>query len=238
MRIYRDLKEAFGEIQRDLVEMGTEVHPETYQDKKVKDDPNFCPKEIQGYSYSITNLDAIYQDFLDLGGNGKYAEAEYLDRISLSWENPGNAWVNRKSTWEPFIQDNGRFSYTYNERFREQLPMIIEELQRNPNTRQAVITMYDRHQDMANLGGKARIPCSMYYQYLLRRVPLTKDLRLDSIYTMRSCDIYTHFIYDVYLATMVQKYIAGSIGVEYGKFTQFIGSLHAYKKDYETKEVF
>lgn len=236
MRIYQTLKEAYGEVQRDLVEMGTEVHPESMQDKVVKDDDNFITKELQGYCYSIISHGKIREDFEALGGSEPYAFQELLDRTSNDWRNPGESWKHRPEVWKEFIH-NGRMAYTYNERFREQLPIIIKELQERPNTRQAIITMYDRHQDIANLGGKARIPCSLTYQFLIRDRG-DDQLGLDCIYTMRSCDIYTHFIYDVYITMKLQEYIAGALGLEPGKFIHFIGSLHAYKKDYSTKGVF
>jgi len=235
MRIFTGLNEAYNEIKRDLVEMGTIVHPESYQDKIVKDDPAFETKELQGYCYSITNLTELQKDFKDLKGDLGYLQKEYLDRVNPSYLNPGNSWETRKEVWEPFLH-GGKFAYSYNERIRTQLPIILEQLKDNPNTRQAVITIYDHHQDIGHLGGKARIPCSMYYQILLRK--RRDNLEVDILYTMRSCDLFTHFIYDVALTVELQHFIAGSLGLNPGHFTHFIGSLHAYKIDYSRKEVF
>lgn len=237
MRIYQNLKEAYNEVQRDLVEMGTEVHPESYQDQDIKGKDEFLTKELQGYCYCITSDRNIEEDFLELGGNLEYAEQEFHDRVSEGYKNPGTAWKYRPEVWEQFLHD-GKFSYSYNERFREQLPIILRELKERPNTRQAIMTMFDRHQDLANLGGKARIPCSLSYQFLIRPLFGTSARGLDCIYTMRSCDIYTHFIYDVLLTMKVQKYVADYLGLDFGRFIHFIGSLHAYKKDYDTKGVF
>lgn len=234
-RIYTHMYEAVKETERELIEMGIDVHPESMQDKVVKYDTDYDTKELQGYSYIITSGRSLEEDFLKLGGNLEYAQEDFVERITASWVNPGEAWKKRESIWKPFIH-NGRFSYTYNERMREQLEFISEELMRNPNTRQAIITIYDRHQDMANMGGKSRIPCSMYYQFM-RRVRNQKEV-MDIIYTMRSCDIYTHFIYDVFQAMKLQQFMAGRCGIEPGHFTHFIGSLHAYRKDYESKGVF
>lgn len=235
MRIYTNMFEAVKETERELIEMGTIVHPETMQDLKVKGNEEFETKELQGYAYAITSNSKINEDFEKLGGSLEYANAEYIERISPQWINPGVAYQFREKVWKPFIHE-GRFSYTYNERIREQLDFIIEELKKNPNTRQAIISIYDRHQDMSNIGGKSRIPCSMYYQ-LLRRVKNGKEV-LDIIYTMRSCDIYAHFIYDIFVTMKLQEFISGSLGIIPGTFTHFIGSLHAYKRDYGKKGVF
>lgn len=236
MRIYTGIKEAYGEIQRDLVEMGTEVHPESMQDLDIRGKEEFLTKELQGYTYCITSDQKAEEEFAALGGNVFYADQEFLDRISEGYRNPGRAWVHRKEVWEPFIHDD-KMAYTYNERFREQLPIILEELRKRPNTRQAVMTMWDRHQDIANLGGKARVPCSLSYQFLIRK-SMKAVPTVDLIYTMRSCDVYTHMLYDIWITMKIQRYVADYLGLEFGRFIHFIGSLHAYKKDYEPKKVF
>ena len=233
MRIYQSVIEAVKETERELVEMGTEVMPETMQDRKTT--PEDLTKELQGYSYMITNQFSRNADFIALGGDMDYALCEFSERVDGNWINPGEAYLLRSKVWKEFLHE-GRFSYTYNERYREQLPMIIEELKLRPSTRQAIITVYDRHLDMKNIGGKSRIPCSMYYQFLRRKREGQEVL--DCIYTMRSCDIYTHFIYDIWLTMRLQEYIANALGLETGNFTHFIGSLHAYKRDYDLKGVF
>ena len=234
MRIFESLKDAVNEIERDLHEMGTKVWPETYQDKVVVDDPEFETKELQGYSYLITRPEMIKPHFVELGGSLTYLEEETLDRINAAWLNPGESYKERETVWSQFLH-NGKFAYTYNERIRIQLEPIVEQLSLNPNTRQAVISIYDFNRDLPNLGGKARIPCSMYYQFLIRK--RNGINYLDVIYTMRSCDFYTHFIYDVALADELRKYIAWVLKLEGGHLTHFIGSLHFYKKDCK-KEVF
>lgn len=234
MRIFGGLKEAINEIERDLFEMGTLVHPESYQDQIVSDKDDFMTKEIQGYSYTITTS-KIEDDFVELGGNIQYLEQELMDRMAVETRNPGNSYKLRPKVWEQFLH-NGKFSYTYNERIGKQYLEVLDQLKKNPNTRQAVITLYDHHDDLKNMGGKARIPCSMYYQFL-RRKREGKEY-LDIIYTMRSCDFYTHLIYDIGLTMGICAWTAVVLGVEIGHFIHFIGSLHAYKRDYQKKGIF
>ena len=235
MRIYKGLYEAFKETERELFEMGILIHPQTMQDKDVSEDENYITKELQGYCFKITSQTTRDTDFVTLNGNIEYVIQELSDRMNVHWLNPGKAFRNRNEVWKEFLH-KGKFAYTYNERFREQLPQIIEELKINPQTRQAIVTMYDRHQDINNIGGKARIPCSMYYQFLRRN--REGEEFLDAIYTMRSCDLYTHFIYDLWLGMGLQEEIGRNIGIYPGHFTFFVGSLHAYKKDYKDKGVF
>jgi len=80
--------------------------------------------------------------------------------------------------------------------------------------------------DIKSLGGKRRIPCSMFYQLLIR------EGKLDIYYIQRSCDFMTHWANDVWQAVWLMKHICGHLdGIEEGKFFHFITSLHAFRKD-------
>lgn len=232
MRIFNDAYEMAREVERDLWEMGIKVQPATMQDKHVADDKDYETIEVQAYGYTLTKLgDGNLRKMVNyLKGNLDWADKELDDRVAPEYINPGTTH-KLLPVWEEFIRD-GQFSYTYNERFREQLPIIIRELQVRPNTRQAVMTMFDRHQDHGNLGGKDRVPCSLSYQFYIR------GNQLNLIYTMRSCDFLTHFCHDVYLSAMLLKYVAKEIGVQVGGLTHFMGSLHAYQKDMKTRGIF
>lgn len=231
MRIYSNMKEAVVETHRELFEMGTRVKVQSMQNKKGE----LETMELVGYGFSITSQSNRDKDFVALGGNFAYAEQEFLERISHRQVNPGKAWEIRQETWQKFLVD-GKMDYTYNERYRPQLELLIEELRKRPGTRQAIMTVYDQHQDINNWGGKARIPCSLSYQFLRRTVRDREVLNV--IYTMRSCDALTHFIYDIYLTMKLQEYVANAVGIDPGTFTHFIGSLHAYAKDMEAKGIF
>ena len=216
--------------------MGVDNHPETMQDKKVKNDPAYNTKEIMGYCYRITNPWKSLNDWNKyFNVNEDYLVQEILDRTLDVPTNPGKAYLIRKEVWEPFLHE-GKFSYTYGERISYQLKEVIHQLRHNPGTRQAVMTVYEGLQDSTKLGGKARIPCSMYYQFLRRKEQGVDKLNM--IYTMRSCDFYTHFPYDVALTIYIQRVVAQQLQIEEGFFQHFMGSLHAYAKDYQTKGVF
>jgi len=145
--------------------------------------------------------------------------------------NPGIAWFENHDFWCKFIR-NGVFSYSYAERMQEQLPYIIRELKSKPNTRQAVMTMYDKHNDMLHWGGKDRVPCSLTYQFLLR------EDKLVLIYNQRSCDFIKFFPSDVWLTVQLLKHVAYKIGKEPGQFIHFLGSLHAFAGDLKGKDIF
>lgn len=224
MRIYKNLKEAASETKRELKEMGTEVHLESMQDKIIKDDPDYFTNELLGYSFMVTNTDDMLELPKAFGKESEveWAEAEFKERISGKNLNPGNAYKLRK-VWDEFVHD-GKFSYTYSERIGVQLENVISCLKTTPASRNALIVLWDAI-DTFRIGGKARVPCSLYYQFLIR------NGKLNLIYNIRSNDLMTHWCWDVYLAIKLQEYIAEKLGMERGWYMQQIGSLHAYQKD-------
>lgn len=236
MRIYANLVEMYSEEKRNLAEMGVRVHPQTYQDQDVRDRPEFETVELSPAVFTVLepglDLVAWLRDRVGEAGLAwAYAESEHrwsaIDDDVENDLNPGPAWPLRASVWREFLHD-GKFAYTYAERFAigGALRRIVDELIRNPDTRQAVLPVFQGAYDLPNLGGIARIPCSLQYQFLRRRGVL------DVIYSMRSSDFVTHFPYDLFFAIDLQHRIATKVGIAVGRLTFFSGSLHAYKKDF------
>ncbi len=227
-RIYENMTEAVNEIERDIMEMGIAVHPNTMQNKVVKDDDNYSTMEVQNYTFTIldmTDKDIVVHDCID------WCQEEIIERVDVTSTNPGKAWKLRKEVWTEFLNEDGKFCYTYNERFNNcnQLFMIIEEFKKNPDTRQALLHV--NFPSDCILWQKKRIPCSVYYQFMIRRG------KLDVIYNMRSSDFDTHFKNDIWLADELRNGIAKQVGVEPGLFHMNVGSLHRYK-NYTKKHVF
>jgi thymidylate synthase len=241
--MFQDFKEADNEIRRDLNELGILVHPETMQDKEVKDDIGYLTKELQNYSYTVLRPDQ--NDVPNI--HTEWVNREFEERIAGDL-NPGTSWRIRPEVWEEFLEGEpgylknyykgpgqvvaklpvwmGKFSYTYSERMGGlHVAKIIDELKVHPNSRQLWLPVwYTKDEDRR---GKRRVPCSLGYWFVRR------GGKLHVTYMMRSCDFITHWPNDVALATMLMQYIAGSADIEPGTFTQFIGSFHVYAKDVE-----
>jgi hypothetical protein len=226
MRIYKNCKEAMSEIKREVAEMGTEVRLKTYQDKNIEGNPDYYTKELLCYSYMIhepKDKDSLLEG--KTADELLWSKAEFQERIGKEKLNPGLAWPFRKWIWLPFIQKDGKFSYTYSERIGDQVDKVISMLKDNPNSRNAIISIWDRQIDQDRIGGKQRVPCSMFFQLLIR------NGKLNMIYNIRSNDVMTHWCFDIWMAISLQEYIAEKLGLEIGNFYQTIGSLHAYNKD-------
>lgn len=223
MRIYLNCLEAITDIGRELKKCASTVHTQTMQNKDIADNPDYDTKEIQAFEFSIINTDD--KDSMPNVTN-EWVRAEFKERVTDDHVNPGDAYKIRREVWEQFLVD-GYFDYTYNERISWQVPHIILELIKHPETRQAIIEVHNNNVDVKSLGGYKRIPCSMFYQFMIR------DGKLDVIYVMRSTDFATHFQNDIWLADELRRYIAERVGVPVGKFIMFASSLHIYKKDWE-----
>jgi len=101
-----------------------------------------------------------------------------------------------------------------------QVQSVINKLQADPDSRQAVITIYDGRIDMR---AKAHIvPCTLSLQFLIR------NKKLHCIATMRSNDVVWGLTYDIFMFTMIQEYIARQLGLELGDYHHNAGSLHLY----------
>lgn len=261
MRIYQTPFEAFKETERELFEMGISIHPQTMQDKGVRDNPDYLTKEVRGYSFkivdwtwSIAHIKKALQHFFEEKTDNvlTYILAEFRERVQHKATNPGTAYLHRKNLWEEFLHD-GKFAYTYSERITPQLQSIADELHTNPESRQAIINIHSNicpemytnstspthpnyvvlpSRDLRNRGGGGRLPCSMYYQIMVR------EKKVDLIYTMRSCDFLIHFPVDISLALLLQDWFADGLSLATGTFTYFVGSLHAYQKDMVTRGIF
>ena len=239
MRIYSDCYQLMSETGRNLWEMGIEVKPKSYQNKIIAGNDDFITKELMAEQYCLTSLNNVEALFAFDKASKPWAEAELHERVTKGIANPGFAYKIRKDLWEQFLTEEGKFDYTYNERIfhkssiatQPNFDRVIMELVNNPDTRQAILPMYSLH-DVQYIGGKKRVPCSMYYNFLIRE-DANGEKVLNISYHQRSCDYVTHFGNDVYLAFSLMQEVAKIIMVKPGKLIHTIDSLHSYKKDWD-----
>ena len=239
MRIFSNSFELMSELGRELNSYGQTVKPKTYQNKVIEGNDDFITKEVICQQYCLTSLGDPVWLFI-FSHSKEWADAEFQERISFDpsyphkkpW-NPGKAWELRKDLWEQFLDEEGLFDYTYSERMAYVLPDLIELLKNDSDTRKAVLPIFNGtgEIDTIQYKGKQRIPCSMYYDFLIRENGKGEKV-LHICYHQRSSDFVTHFGNDVYLAWRLMEYVAQEVGVKPGYLYHTIDSLHAYKKDW------
>lgn len=234
MRIYSSSYELMSEMGRELNSYGQTVKPKTYQNKNIEGNEDFVTKEIICQQYCLTSLqDPTWLFFYSR--SREWADAEFQERIDTSdIINPGKAWELRKDLWEQFLV-NGKFDYTYNERIIHVIKPLIRLLKDDNYTRKAVLPIFNGDMDGLDTDwydGSRRIPCSMYYDFLIRQNGKGEKV-LHICYHQRSSDFVTHFGNDVYLAWRLMEYVAKEVGVKPGYLYHTIDSLHTYQKDWD-----
>lgn len=107
---------------------------------------------------------------------------------------------------------------------KAQIHRVIALLRARPDSRQAVIQVFDRR-DL--LERHKDVPCTCTLQFMLR------ENRLQLLAMMRSNDAWLGLPHDIFCFTMIQELVARSLGVELGDYKHFVGSLHLYVCDIE-----
>lgn len=111
----------------------------------------------------------------------------------------------------------------------DQVAQIISLLGEKPDTRQAVIQIFDVADIVEN---HKDVPCTCTMQFLLR------DKKLHMITYMRSNDAMWGLPHDIFCFTMLQEIIARSLSVELGYYKHAIGSVHIYDENKHEAEQF
>lgn len=108
----------------------------------------------------------------------------------------------------------------------DQFDMCYKMLTADPNSRQAIMH-YKPPIDFFTYKSKD-VPCTVSQQFFIR------DNKLYTIVTMRSNDIWNGVPYDIFFFTCNQIKMAMSLNIDVGEYMHNAGSLHMYKRDYET----
>lgn len=124
-----------------------------------------------------------------------------------------------------YAEDSGLFHGAYGLRTRGQYDEVIRKLRHDPDSRQAVVTIWDPKLD--NLPEKRDYPCTVLHQFRIR------DGRLNMSVYMRSNDAWLGLGYDGFQFTRVQIALASVLGVEVGTYAHHAGSLHLYEQHYD-----
>ena len=178
------------------------------------EDPHWC--------HSITNRNGVKRDF-----NLKYAKAEWqwylsgLPNIKMLGEIYGKVpeiW-KRMANEEGYVNSNYGYQWERGDSHTSQLDNVISLLRNNPNTRQAVISIYDgkEHQDY-----KLDTPCTYAIQFTVL------NNKLNMCVTMRSNDLWFGFCNDQYCFSMLQQLVADKLDIQVGTYYHFAHNLHLY----------
>ena len=116
----------------------------------------------------------------------------------------------------------GNWEYTYHQRMEKQLPWLIGELERNPDSRRAVIIVRQEH-DLSTDSPA----CLQHLQFMIRKGALHCKV------LFRSNDATKATFMNAFALVMLQKRIAETLGIQVGSYTHRANSFHVYKRDYD-----
>lgn len=114
--------------------------------------------------------------------------------------------------------DGGRLRGAYGPRTYAQMERVAGLLDRDPDTRQAVVTVWRGDEGSAGHD----VPCTLSYQFTIR------DGQLNLRTSMRSNDAWLGIPYDLEVAGCLLWTMAGVLGVAPGEYTHTVGSAHVY----------
>lgn len=148
----------------------------------------------------------------------RYAEAYWI----LSGDNRVLG-IERFAPSIAYFSDNGVvFQGAYGPKVTEQLRYVIESIEKDGNTRQAVLNIWRE-----NPRDSKDIPCTLNLQFLLR------DSELHCIANMRSSDVWLGLPYDIFNFTCIANYVRLSLMLDeqpnLGSLTINMGSSHLYE---------
>ena len=156
--------------------------------------------------------------------NTAFAAAECVWILSGS----DDAWIYDYNARLRQYADDGILRGAYGPRMRrwrgrvDQLAHVVELLRRDPDSRQAVVQLYDPSRDTY---GHKDVPCTLNWRFQLRQG------RLHMATTMRSQDVWTGLPYDLFTFTVLHELMAGWLGAEVGEYRHHVDSLHLYESD-------
>ncbi|ABD68804.1 thymidylate synthase [Rhodoferax ferrireducens T118] len=165
--------------------------------------------------------------------NPAFAIAEVI------WILLGSDASNFLNFWNPVLPkyagSGGTYHGAYGARLRthfglDQIERVYQILSANPESRQAVLQIWDSREDLPLSDGASRdldIPCNLVGMLKVRAQ------KLEWLQIMRSNDVFLGTPHNLVQFTSLQEIIAGWLGIGIGSFSLVTDSLHLYEHDYD-----
>jgi thymidylate synthase len=202
---------------------------------------NGSSTEVIGYTGKLENVQETFLFNTTRKLSPYYACAEFLWYLSMTDD---TTFLQKFAPgYERFCEDGIHAFGAYGNRWRtnarisaeegyadgcqNQLEGVISTLKHHPESRQAVMTMWDGTDLVHAIRvDKKDLPCTLTHQFLLR------DGYLHLVTNMRSNDVWMGMPYDVFCNTQLLKLVADVVGATPGSYTHNVGSMHFYEKNF------
>jgi thymidylate synthase len=162
--------------------------------------------------------------------------------VEAFWIASGRQDAGLPTYWNPSLPQycgkGDRYHGAYGHRLRrhlgiDQLDRAYAALRNNPDSRQAVLQIWDSTVDLPMPDGTPAnqdIPCN------LLSILKVRNGRLEWMQVIRSNDLFLGLPHNIVQFTILQEMFSGWLGVEAGSYHQLSDSLHIYAKDIQTVE--
>jgi thymidylate synthase len=159
--------------------------------------------------------------------------------VEVFWVAAGRKDAALPAFWNPrlplFCGDAAFYGGAYGHRLRayfgvDQLERVSHALEASPDSRQAVLQIWDAASDLPGVNGvpaRDDIPCNVTALLKIR------GGRLEWMQILRSNDLFLGFPHNVVQFTSLQEMLAGWLGVSVGGYHHLSDSLHVYARDLE-----
>lgn len=191
--------------------------------------------EIIGCTLYIDQADTLDFEFAERGGTAyKYTEALW----DLGPSDDITVLKNVNPYMQKFVQDQPEgyrdtANWAYGPQVHKELLEVAEHLVQNPSSRRACISM---PRTIRTIGTP---PCLASIQFFVRPSidfsdgwpnGIVSD-KLHCVVYMRSNDVWLGVPLDVFQFSLIQRLVAGYIGLPMGTYQHFVGSMHLYERD-------
>lgn len=209
---YNTLREGYVEICQSVLDYGEDASPRGYRTREI---------------LNPTVVIQQPEDTLPVGvGRRPSLDVAAVEATQLcgGFSDP-ELTVGASSNFEQFREPVTReFHGAYGARIQGQALAVVHKLRLDPDSRQAVITLWNPVQD--NMPRKLDYPCTVSLQFLVRRN------RLLLTTNMRSNDVWLGLAYDLFQFGQLQWTVANQLGLVAGPLTHRPVSLHAYERNW------
>ena len=176
-----------------------------------------------GFEIQEPRANAILNSTVKRNWSIEYAEAEWQWYLSgdRNISRLGKLYGKVPAIWKRMADAEGNVNSNYGWQWNRngQLDKVIGQLQNNPDTRQAAISIYDG-KEMRDYSYDT--PCTYAVQFTI----LNNKLNMSVI--MRSNDLWYGFCNDQYQFSNLQKLVAHETEHDVGTFYHFAHHLHLY----------
>lgn len=188
-------------------------------------------KEVLGVTLVIPGDAPMLPVGTGRGVNVRLAAEEALQTIG-GYSNPDPLF--RVNPGLRAFADQGAFHGAYGPRIRSQMETVYRRLRDDPETRRAVVSIWDADRDRVE--GVKNYPCTTELQFMLRwmdELEAPPAMGLDLHVTMRANDAWHGLAYDAFVFNQLQRSLARSLAVPLGTYYHHDTSLHVYQEHWE-----